>query len=170
MDRWYRIFETKFGSAAIVATDRGVFRVYSPQRSAAQLEGTVQRDCPGATENSRLLPKLVDALQRYYAGKPVSFGKTPVDWPDAGPFELAAWKACRRVPYGRTISYAELAARAGNPKAARAAGMAMRYNPLGIIVPCHRVIRSDGTLGGFSAPAGLKLKRRLLAMEGAKGF
>jgi methylated-DNA-[protein]-cysteine S-methyltransferase len=166
----YRIFETQLGSAAIVATRRGVCRVYTNQRSAAQLEGLVQRDCPGATENTDLLPELVDSLQRYYEGQCVSFDKTPIDWPAAGPFELAAWKACRRVPYGKTISYAELAARAGNPRAARAAGMAMRHNPLGIVVPCHRVIRSDGTLGGFSAPAGLKLKRRLLAMEGAPGF
>jgi methylated-DNA-[protein]-cysteine S-methyltransferase len=74
-------------------------------------------------------------------------------------------EACRGIPYGRTTTYAELAAKAGNPRAARAAGSAMSHNPIPIIIPCHRVLHTGGGLGGFSAPGGLSLKERLLAME-----
>jgi methylated-DNA-[protein]-cysteine S-methyltransferase len=167
MSTRYRIFPTPLGAAAIVATPRGVRRAYLPERSAATLRRTVQRDTPDAAEDPNLRPALVAALQRYYAGEQVDFSDVPIDWPPAGPFALAAWQACRQVPYGETISYLELATRAGSPKAARAAGTAMRHNPVGILVPCHRVIGSRGTLGGFSGPGGLSLKRRLLDMEAA---
>ncbi len=73
--------------------------------------------------------------------------------------------ACRRIPWGQTRSYAQLAAVAGRPGAARAVGSVMAKNRVPLVVPCHRVIASSGQLGGYSAPQGLSLKRRLLAME-----
>jgi methylated-DNA-[protein]-cysteine S-methyltransferase len=71
----------------------------------------------------------------------------------------------RKIGYGRTVAYGELAARAGNSRAARAIGAVMASNPLPIIVPCHRVVASGGAIGGFSAPHGIELKKRLLEME-----
>jgi len=81
------------------------------------------------------------------------------------PFYQKAWKACMTIPPGQTRSYKWLAARAGNPKAARAAAIAMKNNPFAPLVPCHRVIRSDGSLGGYSGPGGIKRKMRLLRKE-----
>ena len=81
------------------------------------------------------------------------------------PFQQAVWKACMEIPSGQTRSYKWIAARIGRPGAVRAVGSALGRNPFAPAVPCHRVIRSDGGLGGFSAPGGLKAKARLLKKE-----
>jgi len=87
------------------------------------------------------------------------------------PFQRAAWRELRKIPYGATITYGEQAARMGNPKACRAVGGANRENPIGIIVPCHRVIGSDGRLTGFGGgKKRLDLKAALLTLEKAAGF
>ena len=79
-------------------------------------------------------------------------------------FEKKVWNAVRNIPYGKTLSYGEIAGICGNPNAGRAAGNALGKNPVIIIVPCHRIIKSDGSLGGFSA--GSELKKKLLSIEG----
>jgi O-6-methylguanine DNA methyltransferase len=86
------------------------------------------------------------------------------------PFRRAVWKACMRIPEGETRSYKWVAEQIGKPGAARAVGAALGENPFAPVVPCHRVIRSDGTLGGFSAPGGLKAKLDLLRKEKAVLF
>ncbi|GAB6166326.1 hypothetical protein JCM19992_23260 [Thermostilla marina] len=83
----------------------------------------------------------------------------------ATPFRRRVWEACRAIPFGRVRTYGELACRIGRPHAARAVGAALAANPLPLVVPCHRVIRGDGALGGFSAPGGIELKSWLLAFE-----
>ncbi|MDO8494884.1 MAG: MGMT family protein [Deltaproteobacteria bacterium] len=81
------------------------------------------------------------------------------------PFQQKVWRACQTIPRGEVRSYQWIAKKIGHPKAVRAVGTALAKNPTPIIVPCHRVIRSDGKLGGFSAPGGLKRKKELLAQE-----
>ena len=103
------------------------------------------------------------ALTEYFAGKRRTFG-VKVDWSRVDGFTRKALQVCARIPYGKTMSYGEIAARAGNPGAARAAGTAMSKNPFPIVVPCHRVIKSDGSLGGFSG--NLQHKCFLLRQEG----
>jgi methylated-DNA-[protein]-cysteine S-methyltransferase len=83
--------------------------------------------------------------------------------PDGTPFQLRVWKALRRIPYGQTISYGELARRIGQPSAARAVGAANGHNPIAIVIPCHRVIGSSGTLVGYGG--GLKCKQALIDLE-----
>ena len=104
-------------------------------------------------------------LVNYAAGEPVDLSKIPLEDRSRTSFQQRIVAALRNVRYGETVSYAELARRAGSPKAARAVGNAMANNSLPIVIPCHRVIASGGRLGGFSAPQGLTMKRRLLAME-----
>ena len=101
------------------------------------------------------------ALERYFAGELREFA-LPLA-PEGTPFQLRVWAELCRIPYGSTISYAELARRIGEPKAVRAVGAANGANPIAIVVPCHRVIAADGSLGGYGG--GLALKARLLAME-----
>lgn len=84
----------------------------------------------------------------------------------AGDFARRIYTELRRVKWGETVTYGELAARAGEPSAARAVGMVMAKNPVPLIVPCHRVVRSDGGIGGFSAPGGADFKKKMLALEG----
>jgi len=160
----YRILETPFGWAAFVAGPHGLKRIYLPQKSLSALRAQIRHEHAGAAEDAALLPELADALAAYFDGRPATFD-VPIDWGDAGTFMRRVWAACRRIPYGMTVSYGELAGKIGKPGAARAVGMAMAHNPVPIVVPCHRVLRGDGGLGGFSAHDGVSLKRRLLALE-----
>ena len=86
------------------------------------------------------------------------------------PFQQAVWRACMKIPKGQTRSYKWIAKQLGKPGAMRAVGSALGKNPFAPTVPCHRVIKSDGTIGGFSAPGGLKSKLRLLRKEKTPGF
>ncbi|MBI5955895.1 MAG: methylated-DNA--[protein]-cysteine S-methyltransferase [Chloroflexi bacterium] len=107
---------------------------------------------------------LPQRLRRYALGHKVEFADE-LDLSCGTDFQRSTWQAIRAVPYGETRSYAWVARQIGRPGAARAVGQAMRANPIAIILPCHRVVASDGKLGGFSA--GLDLKARLLALEKA---
>jgi methylated-DNA-[protein]-cysteine S-methyltransferase len=103
-------------------------------------------------------------LRAYFGGRRDALEDQPVTM-SGTEFQVAVWSQLRRIPPGRTISYAELARRVGNPNASRAVGTANGSNPIALFVPCHRVIASDGTLGGYGG--GLDRKRRLLELEGA---
>lgn len=107
---------------------------------------------------------LADALRRYFDGDLGAIADLPVRFDRGTPFQQEVWSALRTIPLGETISYAELAERVGRPTGYRAVGSANGQNPVGIVVPCHRVIASDGTLGGYAG--GLDRKRWLLAHEG----
>jgi len=104
-------------------------------------------------------------IREYCAGRRRRFTVT-IDLSGVPPFHRKVLAAARRIPCGRTVTYGELARRAGSPRAARAAGQAMAHNPVPLIVPCHRVVAAGGGLGGFGG--GLALKRRLLALEGVE--
>jgi methylated-DNA-[protein]-cysteine S-methyltransferase len=162
----FRTLKTTAGYVGFLASNRGLRRVYLPARTAEALKRAIRKDAPNATEDRRLLPELAGALQRYFAGQPVNFD-VKLDWTDRSEFDADVYHACRRIPYGRTRSYKQLAEQVGRPGAARAVGNAMRTNDCPIVVPCHRVLKSDGSLGGFSGPDGINTKRRLLQMEAA---
>ena len=108
---------------------------------------------------------VIAQLEEYFAGQRLEFD-LPLA-PRGTEFQRRVWHALREIPYGKTISYGELARRIGNPSASRAVGLANGANPLPILVPCHRVIGADGSLTGFGG--GLPIKRKLLALEGLAG-
>lgn len=108
--------------------------------------------------------RVAKQLREYLAGKRERFD-VPVDLSWVTPFRRAVLEECARIPRGQVATYAELARRVGRPKASRAVGNTMRTNPIPIVIPCHRVVGSDGSLTGFGG--GLDMKRRLLALEGA---
>jgi methylated-DNA-[protein]-cysteine S-methyltransferase len=110
------------------------------------------------------MDRLSEALYDYLEGEPVDLPTSDLDWDRCSDFQRSVLVAERTVPRGRVTTYRALAARVGKPKAARAAGTALAHNPFPIIVPCHRTVRSDGSLGGFGG--GLPMKRALLEMEG----
>jgi methylated-DNA-[protein]-cysteine S-methyltransferase len=103
-------------------------------------------------------------LDRYFAGKRLAF-HLPVDLSDLAPFHRRVLGATARIPVGQVATYTDVARRAGSPRASRAAGNALHTNPVAIVVPCHRVVRTDGSLGGYGG--GLPVKEWLLAHEGA---
>ncbi len=126
-------------------------------------------DDPGSADPT-LAPGLAAQLEAYFAGTPVE--TFDVDLPPTPPFFARCWRACRTIPRGMTWSYRRLADEAGDARAVRAAGQAMRRNPLPVVVPCHRVVSQQGRLHGYGGEQdaesrGLRIKQALLAMEGA---
>ena len=111
--------------------------------------------------------ELVGRLQAYAAGEADDFRDVELDLAHLTAFQRQVVAQCRRIRWGSTLTYGELAARAGSSGAARAVGSVMACNRYPLIVPCHRVVGSAGSLGGYSAPDGLRMKRRLLELEGA---
>jgi len=110
---------------------------------------------------------LHEALARYVAGEKVEWPRVPMAWHELPEFKTKVLRALLTVPHGKTVTYGELAAMAGSPGAARAVGQIMATNPWPLIVPCHRVLGSNGSMTGFSAEGGVELKRFLLELEGA---
>jgi methylated-DNA-[protein]-cysteine S-methyltransferase len=103
-------------------------------------------------------------LTRYLSGESTDFADVALDLDGATPFERCVYEATKRVPFGKVATYGQIARAIGKPKASRAVGQALGKNPIAIVIPCHRIISSDGGLGGFSA--GLPYKRKLLRLEG----
>ena len=120
-----------------------------------------QAPCTGQDGGSPLLEQAAAELEEYFAGTRREF-TVPLDLRGT-PFQRSVWKALRRIPYGKTASYAQIASAVGRPRACRAVGMACHRNPVLLFVPCHRVVASDGSLGGFAC--GLPAKQFLLHWE-----
>jgi methylated-DNA-[protein]-cysteine S-methyltransferase len=127
----------------------------------ASLDQKLAAEARRSAWNRRLAQRIAAALE----GEVDEFTDVEVDLDHLTPFSRRVAAACRRIPWGETRAYGELAAKAGRPAAARAVGRVMSQNRTPLIVPCHRVIASGGRLGGFSAPQGVALKRRLLTLE-----
>jgi len=161
---YYDIFHTPMGWMGVLASLRGVRRCtlrFTPDQAMAELGPEVER----AQHDEGFLAAAREKLLAYLGGEGVSLDDVPLDMEGASAFFKAAWEACRRIPVGETRSYAWLAWEAGRPRAFRAAGQAMARNRFSLLVPCHRVIASDGGLHGYGG--GLDLKARLLEMERA---
>lgn len=123
---------------------------------------------PRAVRDDAACAPFVRALDEYFAGARHDFADVPLDVTSGTPFERAVWAQLARIPFGETVTYGDLARRLGNPGASRAVGRANGQNPVPIVVPCHRVVAAGGGLGGYSGS--LDVKRRLLALERARGF
>ena len=169
MSLQYDLLETRLGWMGLLASAKGLRRTTLPQASPEECVSSLGDEIESADWSPDRFGRLKSLLAAYFGGEPVSFKDEPVDVADASPFLRAAWTACRSIPYGETRTYSWLAARAGSPRAARAAGQCMARNRLPIVVPCQRIVASDGGLGGFGRNAGqLDLKRTLLDLESGR--
>ncbi|WP_438444957.1 methylated-DNA--[protein]-cysteine S-methyltransferase [Gorillibacterium sp. sgz5001074] len=163
---WRSAVLPRFGGEKLylMATGEGLCRITWPNEEAGALQAWRDRHAPGAElvqDDEALLPA-VRELEEYLEGERRQFG-LPLDLRGT-PFQLRIWEELRRIPYGSTRSYAELAAAVGRPAAVRAAGAANGANPVPLLVPCHRVIGKNGSLTGFRG--GLAVKETLLRLEG----
>ena len=162
----YDIFETELGWMGVIGGDRGLKRTTLPQADPAACVEELGHELDKAVQATSVFEELKTRIERQFSGEPVTFTDLELDVKDARPFFQSAWAACRTIPCGSTRTYGWLAAAAGSPAAARAAGQAMARNRLPIVVPCHRVVASDGGLGGFGrGKSRLDLKSRLLTIE-----
>ncbi len=166
VDVAYRTLDTAVGSLLLAATDRGLVRVaFATEDHGAVLQSLAEKVSPRVLLAPNRLDPAARELEEYFDGRRRVFD-LPLDWQLArGPFRRAVLLHLPDISYGRTVSYAELAATAGNPGAVRAVGTACSTNPLPVVVPCHRVVRSDGAIGQYLG--GTEAKRALLGMEAA---
>jgi methylated-DNA-[protein]-cysteine S-methyltransferase len=156
--RYYDTFQSPHGRMLLVATKDGVCGVFfNGQKYFPEKKKDWARD-----GNHALLKQVKRELTEYFAGRRKRFDVS-LD-PEGTPFQRSVWKVISKVRFGETISYGELARRAGHVGSARAAGAATGRNPISVIVPCHRIMGADGSLTGYAG--GLARKRALLALEG----
>jgi methylated-DNA-[protein]-cysteine S-methyltransferase len=166
----YAFVPAPFGSVGLMAGQRGlrqlVFFTSPVEPADAPGAGELWPGCPRSelVWDQALLPDLQQQLIDYFEGQPVRF-QAPLDLTCLTVFQRRVLTACSRLDYGETTTYGELARRIGQPRAARAVGGALARNPIPIVIPCHRVLAGDGSLGGFTSEMGVDLKRDLLALE-----
>jgi methylated-DNA-[protein]-cysteine S-methyltransferase len=162
------IFETPWGWMGIAASELGIQSIVLPTSSRRavqrQFSKVPYRNGQGEeVANAKLLQEAQTQLLEFLANRRRDLD-FPIDMSHGTSFQRQVWRTIRRIPYGRVRSYRWVADRVGGPHYARAVGYALGANPVPIIVPCHRVVTSDGALGGFTG--GLSIKRRLLHLEG----
>ena len=158
-------FKTRYGTGTVYATAQGVVKVEIPDVSRNE---TVHDGGLSGYEPSEITVLAAGMLQRYFNGEQVDFGNIPVDLDGLPPFHQKVLAAIRNLPYGVVCTYGQVARECGSPSAARAAGGALASNPIPVIIPCHRIVASDGRLTGYSAPGGEGAKMALLKMEGVE--
>lgn len=164
LDVAYTTADSPFGPLLLAQTPRGLVRVGLPNQDAEELLVDLsERVSPRVLEAPAQLDEARRELDLYFEGKLDHFD-LPLDWRLSGGFRQRVLRAISRIPYGQTRSYTEMARKAGNERAVRAAGTACGSNPIPLVVPCHRVLRTGGALGGYGG--GLPMKRALLELEG----
>jgi methylated-DNA-[protein]-cysteine S-methyltransferase len=161
----YAVIDSPLGRLLLAATDRGLVRLaYVPEGPDPVLWDLVERISPRVRERPGRLEGVRRELDAYFAGRRTAF-ETPLDTRLVAGFRRDVLAATAAIPYGELGTYGEVARAAGRPGGARAAGGALGANPLAVVIPCHRVVRTGGALGGYGA--GLWRKRFLLELEGA---
>jgi methylated-DNA-[protein]-cysteine S-methyltransferase len=158
-------FNSRIGTIHIASTKKGVCKIAIPGQTRKEFQAWLQKHFPDAekVEAGKQNKKIIDELNRYFDRKLVKF-KSRIHFVGS-PFQKQVWRELRKIRYGSTISYKEIAKRLGNPEAFRAVGRANATNPLPIVVPCHRVLGSRDGMVGYAA--GIKTKEFLLRLEGA---
>ncbi len=169
--RGFALFDTAIGPCGIAWGERGVVGVQLPAgggepATRERLRGSFP-DAPEAPPPPDVA-RAIDAIVALLRGEPNDLSAVALDLGGVPPFHRRVYEAARAIPPGETLTYGEIAARLGEPGAARAVGQALGRNPFAIVVPCHRVLAAGGKSGGFSAPGGVTTKLRMLAIEGAR--
>ncbi|MCX5799810.1 MAG: methylated-DNA--[protein]-cysteine S-methyltransferase [Candidatus Eisenbacteria bacterium] len=163
----YSTIETPFGTVWFAGSPAGLsfllLRYFNERRVAQELRKTRNRKM---IRDDKSLRRVANQLTRYFQGERVPFD-FDLDLSTGTKFQQSIWKIARKIPYGTMVSYKKIARDYGNTLCARAVGNALGANPIPIVIPCHRVIRADDSLGGFSS--GVKWKERLIALERGQG-
>ena len=175
----YAIFKTRWGYFGLAGTEYGLLRTHLPEPEPEKIKRQLLKNLSFVNRDSSighraasiefdkaLFKTTQEQITAYFDGDCTNFSQDfPIILDGFNFFISSVLTACREIRFGQTISYSGLARKLGRPGTARAVGSALAKNPLPLIIPCHRVVRSDGKIGGFSAPGGTNLKAKLLELE-----
>jgi len=161
------IFKTRRGYFGLCCTEKGIYRTCLPLKTRRKVEEILTKGLKNAVFQKSLLSPLQENISAYYEGDYVNFSKEKTDLSGYSPFSQKILLACAKIKYGKTMTYKQLAKVSGCPASARAVGGVISRNRIPLIIPCHRVIGSDGSLRGFSAPGGIETKKKMLLLETA---
>jgi O-6-methylguanine DNA methyltransferase len=162
----YTIFQTKWGYFGLAGTEYGLCRTQLPGSKPEKIKTLLLKNLHAAQFDKTFCKILQEQITAYFEGACVNFSRDlPLILDGFCSFGTSILTTCREIEIGQTITYGQLAKKAGRPNASRAVGSTLAKNPLPLIIPCHRIIRSDGKLGGFSAPGGITLKKKMLELE-----
>jgi methylated-DNA-[protein]-cysteine S-methyltransferase len=164
-DFYYVIFKTRRGYFGLCSTENGLYRTCLPTQSREKTEKILTQGLKNPVFQKSLLPDIQKKIITYYKGTYVDFSSESIDLTGYTPFSQKILRACMKIRCGQTKTYKQLTESASHPNSARAVGGVMARNRLPLIIPCHRVLGSDGLLHGFSAPGGLKTKQEMLQLE-----
>ena len=167
MESFCTVWKTRLGWMGLVGNEAGIQRIYLPVTKKEEIFDLVQKKFPDSCEKNGLFKKEVEQIQEYFCGTRKEF-QIPLDFSETTPFQKRVYEILLTIPFGEVRTYAWVAQAIGNPKALRAVGNANGKNPWPLIVPCHRIVGSNGFLTGFSASGGLELKASLLRHEGIR--
>ena len=162
---YYAPVRTPLGRLLVAATERGLVRIGFDRSEASFVTGLREQLKAEVIESEEKVADIAAQLEAYFAGERRAFD-VPIDLSFASTFQRRVLMAARGVPAGQVVTYGELARRIGAPNASRAVGWALGRNPVPIVIPCHRIVRAGGGLGGYIG--GLEIKRKLLELEGAR--
>ena len=160
------IFDTALGEFGIGWTDAGIARVQLPGSDRPELVERINRNGAHPGRPTVAVEAVIDKIGGYADGEAIDFAGVPLDLTSVPEFHRRAYALLLGIGWGETTTYGALARRLGDVTLSRAVGQAMGANPIPLIIPCHRVLASDGKPGGFSAPGGAVSKLRMLALEG----
>ena len=161
----YNIFRTRWGWFGLLGNEQGLVRTCLPVAHKEAVHSRMLSDVLNAQRSKKAFSVLQKAIEDYYKGSAVDFGHVDVHLEDLSEFQRNVLTNLRTISYGNTVSYSQLAKLSNSPKAARVIGTVMAQNPLPLIIPCHRVIKADGSPGLFSAAGGSDTKARMLELE-----
>ena len=166
------VFKTKWGHFGLAGTEYALYQTQLPGPKPEKIKSMLLKNLPIPNQASSIefdktfFRPLQEQITAYFEGVCVNFSRdVPLVLDGFSSFGFSVLTACRSIEFGQTITYGRLAKKSGRPNASRAVGSTLAKNPLPLLIPCHRVIRSNGKLGGFSAPGGVTLKKRMLELE-----
>ena len=162
---FYVIFNTKWGFFGLAGAQNRLFRSVLPSQNKKIVKNLLLYGFENARLDINFHRPLQQRIQAFFDGVITDFNDVPVQISQFNHFNKQVLTSCRDITPAKTITYSQLAKQIGHPGASRAVGTALSQNPLPLIIPCHRVIRSDGSMGGFTAPGGIKMKSKLIQHE-----
>ncbi len=162
----YAVFKTKWGYFGLAGTEYALCRTQLPGPKPEKIKALLLKNFHHPQLDKTFFKTLREQIAAYFEGNYVNFSRDiPLALDGLSSFGISVLTTCRNIGFGQTITYGRLAKKSGRPNASRAVGSTLAKNPLPLLIPCHRVIRSDGKLGGFSAPGGITLKKKMLELE-----